>query len=183
MIEDNNHKFVIQSRNPSALNENEVVPIGLKTSITVPTLYKISLAQFEGSFLSNNPIYLKDKDLNTLHNLKNSNYSFTSQPGEFNNRFEIVFTPNALAIKDHQITPNDLNIRELSNGDVEFSITNTVTIAKVEILDILGRQIYRLTSSSAREVYNLSKLSKAPYIAKVTLSSGQTITKKAVKRY
>lgn len=182
-IEDgSNSKFVIQCKHVSSLHENEVIPIGFETKITVATLYKISIAQFEGHFLSNNPIYIKDKDHNTIHNLKESDYSFTSEAGEFNKRFEIVFTPNALSIKDNLPSNDDLIIRELSDGYVELTVNETFTITKVDILDLLGRQIYKLKGASSREVYNLSKLSKAAYIAKVTLSNGQIITKKAIKQ-
>jgi len=54
-------------------------------------------------------------------------------------------------------------------------------IFNVEVLDILGRQIYNLQGSNSNEVYDLSILSNTAYIAKVTLSNGQVITKKAVK--
>ena len=182
-IAESDKKYAIQGKSPEDLNRDEIISLGFKTSITVPTLYNISIAQLEGNFLSDNPIYIKDNDLNTIHNLKESNYSFTSEVGEFNNRFEIVFTANALSIKDHQLQPNQLTITEFSNGAVQFRINDNFSIAKVDLLDCLGRHIYSLTGSSSREVYTLSKLSKAPYIAKVTLSSGQTITKKAVKQY
>ncbi|MCT4629744.1 T9SS sorting signal type C domain-containing protein, partial [Winogradskyella sp.] len=66
--------------------------------------------------------------------------------------------------------------------DVKIKITEPHTIEKVEILDILGRQIYNLKGNNSVETYNLSKLSKAAYIAKVTLSNGQVISKKAIKQ-
>ena len=47
----------------------------------------------------------------------------------------------------------------------------------------MGRVIYQLTGNHNTETYNLSQLSKAAYIAKVTLANGQTLYKKAVKRF
>jgi hypothetical protein len=52
----------------------------------------------------------------------------------------------------------------------------------IEIIDLLGRTVYNLNANSNIETYNLSNLSNATYIAKVKLSNGQTITKKAIKR-
>jgi hypothetical protein len=45
------------------------------------TLYKLSIAQLKGDFLTSNPIYLKDNFLNKIHNLETSDYSFTSEVG------------------------------------------------------------------------------------------------------
>ena len=159
-----------------------MIPIGFSTVITEPTIYTISIHQFEGTFMLENDIYVIDYMLNSIHNLKVSAYSFTSEKGEFNNRFEIVFRADALSIDDNQLDDSDLSIVEQSNGDVRFSIGKNLTITHVEILDILGRQIYNLKGNNAVEVYDLSKLSNAAYIAKVTLSNGQTISKKAIKR-
>ncbi|MDP5082515.1 MAG: T9SS type A sorting domain-containing protein, partial [Winogradskyella sp.] len=101
---------------------------------------------------------------------------------EFNNRFEIVFSADVLSVGDQVLEANDLSIRELSDGTVEFSIGRNQTIATVEILDITGRVVYNLKGNASTEVYNLSQLSAAAYIAKVTLSNGQMLTKKAIKR-
>lgn len=175
-------KLAIQGKDPNSLTNDEVIPIGFSTVITEPTIYTISIHQFEGTFMLENDIYVIDYMLNSIHNLKVSAYSFTSEKGEFNNRFEIVFRADALSIDDNQLDDSDLSIVEQSNGDVRFSIGKNLTITHVEILDILGRQIYNLKGNNAVEVYDLSKLSNAAYIAKVTLSNGQTISKKAIKR-
>ncbi|MFK7832929.1 MAG: lamin tail domain-containing protein [Winogradskyella sp.] len=178
-----NNQFVIQGKHPLSLDENEIIDLGFKTMITVPTLYRISIAQFEGEFYTENNIYLKDNELNVFHNLKDSDYTFTSDAGVFNERFQIVFNTTSLSIDDNLIATNQLSILELENGTVEFRIGNTHTITNVSILDITGRQIYDLKGNSAVEVYNLPALSKGPYIAKVTLSNGQVISKKAIKQH
>ena len=175
-------KFAIQGKDPNSLDLDEIIPLGFNTTIDVPTIYTISIHQFEGDFMDENAIFVIDKLLNTIHNLKDSGYSFTSEIGEFNNRFEIVFRADALSINDYESDDTELTIIELENGDVEFRIGNNLTITQVEILDLLGRRIYSLSGNNSSEVYNLSNLSKATYIARVTLSNGQTISKKAIKR-
>ena len=175
-------QFVIQGKNPSSLNINEVIPIGFNTTIEVPTLFTISIAQFEGEFYTENSIYIKDNILNTTHNLKDSDYTFTSETGEFRDRFEIVFTTTALSIDDNVIDANAVTITELQDGNVQINVGKTHTITKVEILDITGRRIYSLKGNNSTEIYDLSNLSKAAYIAKITLSNGQVISKKAIKQ-
>ena len=182
ILDGEENQFVIQGKNITSLDENEVITIGFKSIITVPTVYTISIAQFEGDFYSENTIYLKDNLLQTYHELSNSAYNFTSEAGEFNDRFEIVFTTDALSIDDTLMDSNDLTISELPNGEVQIKVGKAHTISNVEIIDVTGRLIYSLKGNSSTEVYNLSKLSKAPYIAKVALSNGQVISKKAIKK-
>ncbi|MDH7912268.1 choice-of-anchor D domain-containing protein [Winogradskyella sp. SYSU M77433] len=175
-------EFVIQGKNYSSLDLDEVITLGFKTTIESPTTYTISIAQFVGAFYTDNDIYLKDNLLNITHNIKNSDYNFTSTTGVFNNRFEVVFVIEALSINDNVISANDITISELQNDEVRFSTSKKVTITNVEILDVLGRQIYNLKGNSSTETYNLSQLSNAAYIAKISLSNGQVISKKAIKQ-
>ena len=93
-----------------------------------------------------------------------------------------MFVTEALSINDNVISANDITISELQNGEVRFSTSKKVTITNVEILDVLGRQIYNLKGNNSTETYNLSQLSKAAYIAKISLSNGQVISKKAIKQ-
>ena len=182
IIENNDKKFAIQGRDPNSLTEDEVIPLGFYTSINVPTLYTLSIAQMEGAFFEEHPVYIKDQLLNELHLLSQSDYVFTSETGEFNDRFEIVYSASALSTDEVSILPSQLIISELNNGEVKISINKNLTITKVEILDLLGRIIYQFKGNTSTEIYDLSKLSKSTYLARVTLSNGQTLTKKAIKR-
>ncbi|WP_417197491.1 GEVED domain-containing protein [Bizionia sp.] len=176
-------KVAIQGKAPESLNMDEIIPLGFSTTVNQATIYTISIAQIEGDFLSTHTIYLKDKLLNVIHNLSNTNYNFTSTVGEFNDRFEIVFRDSALSVDDYVISNTNLSIIELMDNNVKFSIgSNQATIKSVEIIDMLGRTLYRFKGSTNTETYNLSNLSSATYIAKVTLSNNQVLVKKAVKK-
>ncbi|GFZ82886.1 hypothetical protein GCM10011531_11880 [Aquaticitalea lipolytica] len=181
-IEGNTKKFVIQGKASNSLTLDEVIPLGFNTSINVPTVYTLSISQFEGDFMTNNPVYLKDNVLNTIHNLSTSAYNFTSQVGEFESRFEIVFQPETLSIGENDLNANSLTIIELNDDNVKFTVSNNFDIKSVAILDLLGRTLYQFEGQSNSEVYNLSNLSNTVYIAKVELSNGQVITKRAIKR-
>jgi 3-isopropylmalate dehydratase small subunit len=180
-IDASDGKFAIQGKSPESLNTNEIIPIGFLTSIEEATLYKFSLAQIEGSFLNGNPIYLKDKLLNKTHNLKDSDYTFTSEVGEFNNRFEIVFSDEALDIDEVKVDANTLQIIELPNGDVQFKVSSQFEMKSIEIVDLLGRTLYKLNAEGSSQTFSLPNLSQAPYLAKVQLNNGYVITKKALK--
>lgn len=176
-----NNKYVIQGKNPNSINENESIRLGFNSNIDDNTEYTLSIAQLEGDFLADNPTFIKDNLTNTLHNLSNSDYSFISGSGEFNDRFEIVFSANALSTEDSSLESESLKIIELEDDHVQFTTKNN-PIKAVKIFDLLGRNLYNFEGNSNDEIYNLSKLSSTLYIAKVELSNGIILTKKALKK-
>ena len=181
-IEGSDKKFAIQGKDVNSINENETVKLGFKSTVNVATLFKLSVAQLEGDFLNSNTIYLKDNLLNKVHNLSASDYAFTSGIGEFNDRFVISFSTQALAIKDVLLNKNMLKIVDLQNDYVQFNTSNNLNIKTVTIFDMLGRQLYSFKGNSTSETYKLSNLNKSMFIAKVELSNGAVISKKAFKQ-
>lgn len=182
-IDNETKKFVIQGKNVNSINKEEVISIGYKTSIEVPTIFTLSIAQIEGDFLNDNAIYLKDNLLNTIHNLKESDYNFTSDVGEFNQRFEIVFSQDALSLVDNSLDEKALTIIEHNNGYVQFKLNATNKMSNIKIIDLQGRILYNYNVNGNDETLSLTNLSSAPYIAKVTLDNNYVITKKTVKRH
>ena len=182
IINNNPNIYAIQGRSINSLNQNEVVPLAFSTSIDVATIYNISLASIEGNFLTNNTIYLKDNLTATIHDLSASNYSFTSEVGVFNDRFEVVFNNASLSTNDFVLNKNNLSIIELQNDNVLFKTGSELTIKSIQIFDVLGRNFYTFKGNSNTETFNLAKLSQAAYVAQVELSNGQTISKKAIKK-
>ncbi|WP_250433413.1 choice-of-anchor D domain-containing protein [Hanstruepera flava] len=175
-------KLAIQGKTPHSLDLDEVIPLGFYTAIPEATLYSISV-ETEGLFFEDNIVYLKDKLLNVYHNLSNRHYTFSSEMGEFNERFEIVFRTDALSVDEVIANSNQLQIIELDSDQVKFLLdSQNLTIKTVEIFDLLGRIIYRFNGSNRSEIYSLSNLSSSAYMARVTLSNNQVIVKKAIKK-
>ena len=181
-IENSDKKFVIQGKATNSLNADEVINLGFSTNIDVATLYTLSIAQFEGDFLNNNPVFLKDNLLNTVHELSASDYTFTSETGVFNERFEVMFSAASLSTNVLALNSKSLKIIELENDDVQFTTSDNLNIKTVNIFDLLGRQLHSFKGNNASEIYSLSNLSSSVFIAKVELSNGAVITKKAVKK-
>jgi len=181
-MEGSNKIFAIQGKAPSSLNESEAIKLGFNTSINVPTIYTLSVAQLQGDFLSNNKVYLKDNLTNTIHDLSASDYNFTSEVGEFTNRFEIVFKAQALSADTFDLDTNTVQIIQLDDTHVTFKASGNLNIKTVTIYDLLGRQLYQLEGSHNEETYNLSSLQHSVFIAKVALSNGALVTKKAIKK-
>lgn len=174
-----NKRFSIQGKNLNNLNKKETISLGFYTSITQPTLYTLSIGKFQGDFISNNTIYLKDKLLHKYHDLSNSNYVFTSEEGEFNKRFEIVFGKKEPQNID--LNKNQVSIISLKNNEVNFKTSDDLIIKNVNIYDgLVGTKLYQFKGYSNSETYTLTKPNHSIYIAKIELSSGSTITKKII---
>lgn len=180
-IPDINKKFAIQGKSPNSLDTDEIVKLGFKTSIDVATIYTLSIAQLQGDFLASNTVYLKDNLTNTVHNLSDNDYSFTSEVGEFNERFEIAFSAAALSNDEFSLNVNAIKIVQLDDNNVQFT-TETSTFKSIVVFDLLGRALYDLNGQDNDETYNLSTLKGSVYIANIELANGATISKKFIKR-
>lgn len=67
--------------------------LNLRVLVTVNSNYIITLKEFSGLFQDIQHILLIDQLLGLTHNLKLSDYLFSSAAGEFTDRFKIVFQP------------------------------------------------------------------------------------------
>ncbi len=179
MIDDD--YFLIQGRAlPFAVTD--IIPLSVKTIESGS--HTLALHAVDGIFETDNQtIYLKDNVLGFTHDLTAQPYTFTLEPGTYNDRFEIVFIPSTLSIDDHQSLSNTITITELTEDLVQFNVDGPHSIKHIAIIDINGRLVYSLEGHNSTEVYNLSKLSQAAYMAKITLSNGQVLSKKALKQY
>ncbi|QRM88540.1 choice-of-anchor D domain-containing protein [Lacinutrix sp. WUR7] len=174
-----NENFVIQGR-ALPFDDADSIPLGLH--VPSQNNHTIAIAAIDGLFeTENQTIYLKDNALGFIHNLSEAPYTFTSETGEHNDRFEIVFKETALSINENELN-SAFTMIEQPDGTVKFSTSNALQIKNVKVYDVLGRLLYNLNGNSSTEIYTLDKLSQAAYLAKVTLSNDVVITKKAIKR-
>jgi subtilisin-like proprotein convertase family protein len=75
----NTDKYVIQGRS-LPFTDVDVVPLGLK--VVTPGTYSISIENVDGLFTSQD-VFIKDKYNNSIHNVKQTPYSFSTQDGTF----------------------------------------------------------------------------------------------------
>lgn len=130
----NSNKLAIQGKG-LPFNETDTIPLGL--SIVEPSLYQIELNAFDGLFTENQNIYLKDKSLNIIHDLKTSSYSFYSDAETIENRFEIVFKNETLSNNIENFS--NLTIHQSENLVYVTSVNDE--IEEIEVFDLLGRSI------------------------------------------
>lgn len=102
---------------------SDVVKLGFKAANAGE--YTIVLDRFNGLFAGDQDIHIKDNDNGVIHDLRDSPYVFTSGAGTFENRFELVYSNEALG------SDND---REL-NKTIIYTNKNTINIKSAEQID------------------------------------------------
>lgn len=177
-ISTSNEKLNIQGR-ALPFVESDIVPIGVY--ITQSGNYTIGIGAVDGLFTNaNQNIYLEDLQTGTIHDLRITPYSFTSNIGNIDNRFILRFnnTDNSLGNSNFDTNENDILVITSDTLTIK-SLTNNID--SIEIYDILGRNIITIKqiNSLEKEIKNVQK-NNAPIIIKIKLENGFIINKKVV---
>lgn len=169
----NNEQFSIQGR-PS-FEATDVVALGFKSELV--TTYTISINHLDGIFLTNQTIFLRDNLLGILHNIKVGAYTFTSQAGVYNSRFELVYQ-NVLNANQFSFNSDQVVIYK-QNSNLIINSGQTV-MENVKVYDVLGRLLTENTAidSSSTQI----KLNEANQvlIVKITSDKKEVVTKKVI---
>ncbi|RZK10912.1 MAG: T9SS sorting signal type C domain-containing protein, partial [Flavobacterium sp.] len=169
-------KLAIQGRALPFNNQDEV-PLGYKT--TLNGTLTISIDEYDGLF-EGQDIYLEDKALNIVHDLKASAYSFTSAIGTFNQRFVLRYLPSAeLSNPGHEQIANGLIVYQ-DEGKIMIK-SQLEDLEQVTIYDLLGRNIFD-KSGIGQNTFSIQNvvMNEQPLIVKVKLANGQVVNKKIV---
>ncbi|WP_073352303.1 T9SS sorting signal type C domain-containing protein [Flavobacterium xanthum] len=169
-------KMVIQGRAVPFV-DTDVVPLGYAINQAGPAT--IAVYNYDGLFLEEQGIFLEDKVLNVIHNLKEDPYNFISAVGTFDDRFVLRYTDKTLSTDDFGILERQIVISKDKN---ELKIKSELeTIKKIMVFDILGRKIIDNPAVNSNEFRTSnSALKNQIGIVKVTLTNGQVLSKKVV---
>ena len=164
---------IIQGRSVP-FDQNDQIPIAVK----LPSLgsYSIFIKGLDGLFSDQN-IYLEDKELNLIHDLKKTPYTFAGIQGEILDRFMLRYTNRILSTDDNdfanQVTifVNDyINVKSVGQS-----------IKEIIVYDILGKTLLDRKNIDQQETI-LTELKNTTHvlIVKVKLDNDLEITKKVV---
>ncbi|MFV8391273.1 T9SS sorting signal type C domain-containing protein [Flavobacterium sp. LB2P6] len=167
--------FVIQGR-ALPFEANDEIPLGYR-SVAVGD-FSIGIDEVDG-MMQSQKVYIEDKLLNVVHDLKASPYDFITQAGTFNDRFVLRYTDKTLGIGDFETIDNQIVV-SVKNKQVKIDSPNE-TIDKILIFDLLGKQLYQKISIGNNEqiISNLTSSEQA-LIIKIVLQNGQTVSKKII---
>ncbi len=169
-----NEEYTIQAKGLPFVIE-DIVPLNFKTNVVGN--FTISINNTDGFFAEGQEIFIKDNLLNSIHSLNEADYSFYSEAGNFNSRFEIVYQNSTLDTSNLSfdniiIYPNpignnqDLFVKGLKN--------ETTTIS---IFDVTGKEI--LNQKIENETIKVSHLSSGIYLVKIE-TDAKNVTKKLI---
>lgn len=151
------------------------VPLGLKAGSA--GIFTIAIDKLDGLFGSQD-IFLHDKELEHLHDLKIAGYAFSTPAGTFDDRFEIVYRDDTLGTDGFQERNSIVAFKE---GESVKVISSRSRIIAVEICDMQGRIIYRKKGFDALAV-TLDGIAAARQvlIVNVTTAENKKVSKKII---
>ncbi|MGV3697206.1 beta strand repeat-containing protein [Flavobacterium sp.] len=152
----------------------DVVPLSYK--VTTAGSYTIAIDHVDGLFAGTQAIYLKDNLTATEHNLQAGAYTFASDAGTFNSRFEIRYQPQ---LSNPVFTANSVVVYSQDNGFVIHS-GNTI-MASVKVFDIRGRLIEEKSAINASQTTIKGGMANEVLLVQITSEDGVVITKKVIK--
>ncbi|WP_298303552.1 hypothetical protein [Flavobacterium sp.] len=161
----NSDKFLIQGRQ-LPFDVYDEVPIG--AHLQNSGSYDIGIGGLDGIFTTQN-IYLKDKELDIIHDLKVSPYRFSAQSGTINNRFKIVYLNGSLNNNDLSLNNN---IAVITNENIVIRSSNE-KLHSITVFDVLGRNlgVYKDINSTEFTIKNLLKNNTALFL-QIKLENG-----------
>ena len=170
-----NVAYAVQGRSLPFEN-TDTVPLGFK-AVTAGN-YTIAIDATDGLFANTSQdIFLKDNLANTTHDLRSGGYTFASEAGAFNTRFELVYQMT-LATTNPTFDANQVVVYQQENNIVINS--GKTTMAKVQLFDVRGRLIAEKANINATEATLFAGTTNQVIVVKITTKEGQVVSKKVV---
>ena len=172
----NNTEYIIQGRS-LPFDSSDVVPLTFKT--TTAENFTIAIDHVDGLFSGNQDIFLKDNFTNSIHDLKLSPYTFATEVGIFNNRFELVYSNSTLDTQNPTLNENSVVVYK-KNDILSINAVNII-IKNIKIFDVRGRLIYYKNNVNAKSIdINDLGIAKEVLIVKIILDDDKVVAKKVL---
>ena len=172
------NKLLIQGRPVPFVDTDKV---NLEALLPTSGTYTFAINSLDGLFEdANQEIYLEDKVLNIIHDLRTSPYTFDADSGVQEDRFVLRYTDEnePLSIED-VITNKELSIFTANNQVT--AVSNTSNIKTFTMHDVNGRLLVNNGNLNNTEYsINTNKYSTGTYLVTIELQDGRTLTKKVV---
>ena len=168
--------YVIQGR-ALPFDVADVVSLGFKSELA--GTYTIALNSFDGTVFDDvaQPIYLYDSLTNHFQNLRSGSYTFTSEPGVFNNRFEVRYE-SLLSTENPVLSSSTVAVYK-QNQDIVVNAGDG-KLSKVQIYDLRGRLLIEKNNINGSEVRLNVGATHQVVLVKLTSVANEVVTKKIV---
>jgi len=140
--------YAIQGR-PAPFDASDIVPLNYK--VTSAGSYTISIDHVDGLFAGGSQnIFLRDNVLGTCNNLSISAYTFTSNSGSFDSRFELLFQNNLLSNSSvPEFNENEVVVYHQKSDLIINS--GVATMSTIKIFNIKGALLFDKKEINASE--------------------------------
>jgi hypothetical protein len=169
-------KLTIQGR-ALPFENTDKVPLGYRS--TIAGNFTISIDHVEG-LLNEQPIFLEDKTTGIIHDLRTSDYTFTTEIGTFTERLVLRYkTDKTLGTGDFE------NIEDGILLSVKNKVINIMSskenIKEVSVFDIVGKMLYtkKKVGGNELQIQNLQSGNQV-LLVKITLENDFTVSKKII---
>lgn len=168
--------FIIQGR-ALPFDNNDRVPLGI--NIMEAGSHTIAINKVDGLFENDINIYLEDKQLQIIYDLKQAPYVFTSEKGKFNDRFVLRYTSETLGTPAVSSIENSLVVTA-HHGELGIK-SYLEHMREVTVFDVLGRALLTTKNMDCNE-FNTNNLSSTQQtlIIKIKLVNGIIVTRKII---
>lgn len=166
--------YKIQGR--AAFNKEDQVRLGYFSSVS--GTFNINIDSKEGVFNTDEtPVYLEDKLLHIIHDLKKGAYSFSTQIGSFDDRFVLRYTNKENEISDK--SENEITVYKDKN---ELVIDSKLqNISRVTVFDLYGKKLFDKELSNSKELHISNGILKNQVLVlNIKLANGQLVSKKVI---
>jgi hypothetical protein len=138
--------YTIQGR-ALAFSNNDNVLLGFKAEIAGN--YTITLTDKDGLFLGSQAVYILDTTTNSTHEIKTAPYTFYSEAGTFDNRFQLVYS---IALGTPVSEFNSNSVIAYKKEEIYTVSSREIPIKEVLAYDTLGRLIFKQSNINAQSV-------------------------------
>lgn len=170
-----NSEFTIQGR-ALPFDQSDVVQLGFKTN--APGEFTIALDRVDGLFTSGtDPIYLRDLITNTELDLRLGAYTFVTEEGVFNERFQLTY----ISLLSNQTSEsNAANVILYKQRDQVVINSGNQKISKIEVYDLRGRLLIENAAINTSEFRFSPVSAEQVLMVKITTNNGTIVTKKFI---
>ncbi|MFD1095119.1 Ig-like domain-containing protein [Salegentibacter chungangensis] len=171
-------KLVIQA--VPDFDKDQVLPLGLK--VKENGWFKIQIDSLQ-NWPAKKQVYLRDKALDSVHNLTERFYDAIAEPGDVHNRFEIIFAPQVETEPEAPLSES-VDLRYYRNTrELKVFNPDELEISEVMIYDLNGRMIQSFDDiEQAKEfILKVRQFRSAVYIVKLKSEKG-VIDKKFIMK-
>jgi hypothetical protein len=150
------------------------IPLFVDIEAQQPLRFRIfDIQNFEAS----QGIYIHDNENDTYVNLRNLDYELNIEPGNYTDRFEIVFRSES-ALDIDEFDSNTLTINQ-NNSMHQLSVLNpkSLDITSIEVFDVTGKRLLNGNYNSILNRYELSTTSLSDGVYVVNVKSNTSAVK------